>query len=448
MALASIGVAAVWKEKVPEGKTLWLFAAPHRLMYEPIVERWNQERPTEKVAMAQLSLPALERRMLASFFSGTPSADLLEAERRVASRAFTGPLSAVGFIDLTDRIERDGIRKLISPAAFSPWTTRGRVFGLPHDVHPVMLGYRADLVEAAGIDVSKIETWDDFVRLTRPLMAERDGNGRPKRFVLNMWPTDKDHLEVLLLQAGGGFFDESEKVVIDSEVNAKVLATICSWCAGPDRMAAEAPNFTGGGNQLKLEGFVAFSFFPDWMGDVWKHEIPQLEGKMKLMPLPAWEKGGRRTSVWGGTMLGIPKTAAPDEKSFEERWSFAKHLYLSRELAVDLYRRGGIITPVTSFWSDPVFDEPSVYFSGQAPGRMYIDLALQVPARTSSAFNNVALLRVQDALVQLSEEAARTGKTEFAQLKARAGELLKVAHAQVQEQIDRNVFLAEEALAK
>ncbi len=93
-------------------------------------------------------------------------------ERRAVARAFAGPIEAVGFVDLTDRLAKDGLLERINTPSFSPWSSRGRVFGLPHDVHPVMLGYRADIVEAAGIDVSKIETWDDFERIMRPLQLK------------------------------------------------------------------------------------------------------------------------------------------------------------------------------------------------------------------------------------------------------------------------------------
>lgn len=423
-------------------RVFWTFAIPHFQMYGPIVEAWNKDRsPT--IQMRVLGRDPMERRMMAAFMAGTPSCDLMESERRIAARAFTGPLDAVGFSDLTERINAEGIRSEVVAASLSPWTTRGRIFGLPHDVHPVMLGYRADLVEAAGIDVSAIETWADFARVLAPLMGDSNGDGKPDRYLLNMWPTagQRDHLEVLLLQAGGGFFDDAGRVTIATDANARVLAAIVRWSDGPTRICADAPNFNASGNQLKVDGYVVASFFPDWMCDVWKHEMPQLAGKMKLMPLPAWDNGGRRTSVWGGTMLGIPKTAVASPADFDALWAFAKHLYLSDELARVLYRTGGIVTPVKRHWADPIFDEPNPYFSGQAPGRMYIGLAENVPARTSSPFNTFALDRVQDALTSLFEESRGRFSGDEGRLRSRAMELLRVAEDRVRAQIDRNVFL-------
>ncbi|MFN7021937.1 MAG: ABC transporter substrate-binding protein, partial [Phycisphaerales bacterium] len=306
LALASAAMVAAFPASTPGGVQMWTFARLHKQLYDPIIAEWPAEaRPN----ITLMSFPALERRMLQGFLARTPTAELIEVERRTAARAFVGPLESVGFLDITDRLASEGLLEQINAPSFSPWSSRGRVFGLPHDVHPVMLGYRADIVEAAGIDVSKIETWDDFERVMSPLMREVGSDGKPRRYLLNLWEDKEDLVEALLLQAGGGYFDETDRPRIASEVNARVISRVVSWCRGPGRIAADAPDFTASGNQLKAEGFVVASIMPDWMCNTWKNEIPQLAGKVKLMPLPAWEKGGRRTSVWGGTMLGITKSA-------------------------------------------------------------------------------------------------------------------------------------------
>lgn len=439
LAVLSTVVIAFSSSPKAEERSVWLFARPHYLLYQPMVEAWNKER-RPGIELRLLANAALERRMMSAFFAGTPSADFIEVERRMVGRAFSGPLESVGFVDLTELMKRDGLFELINEPSFGPWASRGRVFGIPHDVHPVMLAYRADIVEAAGIDVSKIETWDDYIRVMSPLMADGDGDGEPDRYLLNMWETQGDHLELLMLQAGGGLFDDAGRLIINSAENARVLATIVRWCVGPGRIAAEAPNFSAAGNQLKLSGHVVASFMPDWMCDVWKHDLPQLEGKVKLMPMPAWDRGGLRTSVWGGTMLGIPKTAVKSAEDLEALWTFAKHLYLSEDLARSTFEEGGIITPVKSHWDDPVFDRKDPYFAGQAVGRMFIELAPSVPRRTSSPYNTMALARVNNALVRLAESARRSGDVEPEWLLARAKEALAGAEADVKAQMERNVF--------
>ncbi len=440
LAIVSTSLVLSKPKEVVHGRTMWMFAPPHKRMYDPIVAEWNATRDPD-VHLVLLSQPALERRMLSAFLSQTPSADLLEVERKIAGRAFAGPMDAIGFLDLTDLLRRDGLLDAVTPVAYSPWSSRGRIFGLPHDVHPVMLGYRADIIEGAGIDLTSVETWDDLIAALRPLMGDANGDGQPDRYILNFTETHNDHIELLLLQAGGGFFDEAGRPILNSESNVKALATMISWCVGPDRIGADAPDFNASGNQLKLEGYVLCNFMPDWMCNIWRHEMPQLAGKVKLMPLPAWQRGGRRTSVWGGTMLGIAKTSATSPQATQDLWTIAKHLYFSPQLARALYVENDIITPVKQHWADPIFDQPDPYFGGQPKGRMYIDLAPSVPPRAGSPYNTAANLRMLDAATQLADLARARRVYTVDGLRPLARDVLDRAQRALASEMSRNLFL-------
>lgn len=436
LAIISSLVVFSWTAEQPEtDATMWTFAAPHYAIYEPSVTAWNAEGGFT-VDMSQISRQVMDRRLVGGFLGGVPTADLIEAERSTASLAFAGPLEAVGFVDLTDRIEADGLFESITPASFSPWTFEGRVFGLPHDVHPVMLGYRADIVEAAGIDVNQIETWDDFFRVMAPVMTDEDGDGDPDRYILSLWDTNSDMVETMLLQAGGGAFLPDGTLAIDREINAMVASTIVSWMVGPDRVAADVPEFSATGNALKRDGYAVAYIMPDWMCNIWRRELPQLAGKVKLMPMPAWEPGGRRTSVWGGSMLGIAKTA----ENQDELWEFAKKLYFSDELAQELYVVGDIITPVRENWDNPIYDEPDEYFGGQPKGRMYIELADQVPPRAASPFFSQARGATQQAISRLKDYAIKNETYEPSELMQQARIELKRAHDEIALIIGRNAF--------
>ncbi len=439
LACVSTALVLLYPQTRPQGASMWTFARLHYEIYVPAVKDWNETNKLH-VNLSLLGIQAIEQRMLSAFLSGTPSAELLEVERRTAARAFAGPVEAVGFLDLTDRIKQEGLLERINAPSFTPWSSRGHIFGLPHDVHPVMLGYRADIVEAAGIDVSQIETWDDFVRVLSPLMRAPDGSKRTDRYLLNLWETHMDVLEVLVLQAGGGVIDEAGVPSLDNPVNARVLAQAVAWGHGPNRIAADAPYFNASGNSLLLDGFVIASFVPDWMCNIWRKEIPQLSGKVKLMPLPAWEHGGRRTSVWGGTMLGI----ARDAPNPDELWAFAKHLYLSPELSRRLFQEGDIISPVREFWKDPIYDAPDAFFQGQPRGRMYVSLADQVPPRYNSAFSTIAIARLQSAASQLAAIADRKGNATPENLLPDAQRLLAQAQKDVMTSVRRNRFFTED----
>ncbi len=443
IAAVSTVVVLVWPIEKRQGLEFWTFSKTHSQMYAEQLKTWNAQADAEgahpRVNLFVIDMTALVRRTLSSFWADTPVADMIEVEGNTIGRYVAGPLEDVGFVDLTDLLQEEGIYDLVNPPSFSLWTSRGRVFGLPHDVHPVMLCYRADIVEEAGIDVSEIETWDDFARVLAPLIKDLDGDGRPDRYLLNTWYTNTEWIEPLMLQAGGGTFDESGELIVASKANALVISTIIHWCFGEGRIAIDAPEFSPAANHLKIEGRVVASLMPDWLASTWKNDMPQLSGKLKLMPLPAWEPGGRRTSVYGGTMIAIPKST----KNFDEAWAFVKHLYLSEELAEELYRTTNIITPVRRYWDSDYFNEPDPYFQGQAPGAMYIALAPDVPPRTSSPFRPLAMTRIGEAINDLRKYAQANDIYEVDGLMPEALRLLEEAERRVRAEMSRNVFLTE-----
>jgi ABC-type glycerol-3-phosphate transport system substrate-binding protein len=414
---------------------MWVFSPEHQAMYIPMVEQESQTSD-RNLNLSLLSIAAVKSRMMSGFFGGLPTADLIEVERSTVGQAFMGPVEAIGFRDITDQLKADGLLDELNAPSLSPWSVNGRVFGLPHDVHPVMLGYRADIVEAAGIDLTQAETWAEFFELLRPLMSDKNNDGKVDHFPLSFWYTNQDFLEVLLLQGGGQLFDLSGNPTIDSQRNIELLSTMISWCIGPERSVIDIDPFSAAGHQQRVDAKAIAYLCPDWMCSIWRMHVPGLDGKMKVMPLPAFEKGGTRTSVWGGTMLGFPRTS----EHFEESWEFAKLLYTSPEVARDLYRMVDIITPVRSLWDDPVYDEPDTFFMGQAKGRMYIDLAPEIPIRTSSPYNQNAILQFRDSAVNLANWGNAQGIYDAEGLEEKASSLLELAQKNVVRQMSRNAF--------
>ena len=435
--VASLLVVLLPVEPRP-GIIFWLFDRNHAKLSRLIAEEWEEQHPDLPVQVTLMGA-AISSRMMTGFYSDTPVGDLIEVERSLIGQVFSGPLEDVGFVDLTERLHAEGIYDQINAPSFSPWTNRGHIFGLPHDVHPVMMMYRVDLVEAAGIDVSQIETWDDYFRIMRPLMQDLDGDGRVDRYLLNAAPTSLQFHEVLMLQAGGGYFDPDGNPTLNSAINIRTLCHLATWYAGPARVTSEIPT-SGSGPQLIADGYCVGFLAPDWYAGSIRNSLPTMAGKFKLMPLPAWEKGGRRTSVYGGTMLGITKAS----QNFEAAWAYAKQLYLSPDTARRLYEVARIITPIKSNWSQPCYDEPDPYFCNQAIGREYIKLAPDVPLGPSSPFYGNAQQALNIAMIDLSRYAEDHAVSDPDALMAESQRLLERAQEQVLAQMQRNVFLKAE----
>jgi len=419
-ALVTSAIVLVLPNEEPAGVQFWVFSIPQRDSYVEKLAEWNRAHPEKPFAMTLLSGPNLERRVLSGFLTGTPVADLIEIHEGLFPKAFLGPLDQIGFLDITDRLHSEGLYEQINEPSFSQQVSRGRHFGLPHDVHPVLLAYRADIVEAAGIDVSEIETWDDYFRVMRPLMADNDGDGRPDRYLLNLSDKRDDVISILVLQNDGEIFDAQDRPIFASERNAETISRIIPWITGPDRAAIDVSWFTSAGHKQMLDGLVVGNITPDWLLGFWKVENPQLAGKIKLMPLPAFERGGRRTSARGGCMIGINRRSSHIEAS----WEMAKSLYLSAEIAEQTWRKTNILSPVKTLWAEPFYHEPDPYCGGQHTGSLYIEAAPHVPLRPSSPYTNMAYAFISNATMALRAYAEKHDIYEPEALKPEALQLL------------------------
>ncbi|KXU37971.1 hypothetical protein AXK12_01030 [Cephaloticoccus capnophilus] len=433
-ALSSLVVTLLPVEN-PEGIQFWVFYTPHRDARIEDIAEWNRLHPDKPVVMKLMSMAAIERGMLSGFLSGTPMADVFESNNGVYPKAFLGPLDQVGFLDLTDRLHDEGLYEQFNAPSFSTMTSRGRIFGLPKDVHPVLLGYHVDLVEEAGIDVSEIETWEDYFRVMRPLMVDRDGDGRPDRYLLNLSETDHEFLVLLMMQNDGVFFDENDVPIFANERNARSLATIITWLTGPDRVATPVSPLPSGFRQ-QLDGLVVGNILPDWLYGDWKIHYPGMAGKIRLMPLPAWEPGGRRTSAMGGSNIGINKRSP----YVEECWEIAKMLYTSARGAEKIWQSTGILSPVKTLWDEPFYHEPDPFVGGQRAGTLYIEQAPYAPERPSSPYKYITYEQVSAAAIALRAYAEQNSIYAVDRLVPEALRLLKEKETMLRRLISRNVF--------
>ena len=358
---------------------LWTFARNHFDAYVNAVPAFEAKHPGKSLEVQLVHGQAVTTRLQAAFWADLDVPDLVEVEISSAGSFFRGPIDDVGFVDLLPFLRRSGLYERIVQTRYAPYTSRGKVFGLPHDVHPVMLAYRRDLFEEEGIDPDAIETWEDFVeagrRITRP----------GERYIIELSDNNAGHFETLLFQRDGGYFAPDGTLIMDSDKTLETLLFYIPLVAGDDRIGADLGSgrvFT----QAVEQGYFLSFICPDWRSKICETDVPRMAGKMALMPLPAPAPGGRRTSTWGGTMLGITK-ACPEP---ELAWEAAKHLYLDKEELAARFNETNILPPLKDAWEEPAFKEERPYWSGQRLGALYAQMAEEVPPQYSSPFITTA----------------------------------------------------------
>jgi arabinosaccharide transport system substrate-binding protein len=427
---------------------VWTFANAHYLAYCDLIPSYEAAREKAgfdtTVGVQLVTQSAITYRLRAAFWTDLEVPDLAEVEISRAGSFFQGPHEGIGFVDLTPFLERrtpDGERWIdkIVASRLAPYTAikdgRTRIYGMPHDVHPVMLAYRADILEPElkkrGMTIDDLDTWDAFIALGRELT--RPG----ERYMCEMSASGLMGFEPLFFQAGCGLFDRQGRVTIDDDAAVRFMMKYISMVVGPDRIAADLG--WGGWAKAVEDGAYISYVCPDWRSKFAENRIPAVAGKMKLMPLPAWEPGGRRTSTWGGTMVGITRRCAREGRA-EQAWELAKHLYFDTKFLRSRFQNSNILPPMKDQWKHPVFEEERAFYCGQRIGRMYIDLADQVPPQYASPFVELAKSQLGGAVSRCAiwyEANHEKGPGEFEAFVRRA---LGDAAATVRRQAKRNPF--------
>jgi ABC-type glycerol-3-phosphate transport system substrate-binding protein len=382
--------------------TFWTFANTHYDAYLQAAPSFEAAHPGVKVDVQLVSGQAVTSRLQAAFWADLDVPDLVEVEIGSAGSFFRGPLADVGFVDLTERIHRAGLWERMVRARFAPYTRRGRIFGLPHDVHPVQLAYRRDLFDRWGIDARPIRTWDDFIRIGRRLTIPN------KRYMIELSDSNSSNLEMFLFQRDGGYFDPQGDCIFDNETAVQTMLWYVPLVAGPQKIG-----YSLGSDQILTkaveDGYLVCLICPDWRSKFIEKDIPRVAGKMALMPLPAVMPGGRRTSTWGGTMLGITKHCPHPDLA----WQLALHFYLNKADLAQRFRGTNILPGLREAWSEPAFREPRPYWSGQPIGSLYAELAPHVPFQYTSPFIVTAKQKLSEALVACVQRYNRDGQDDF-----------------------------------
>lgn len=431
-----------WSEQGRPDLIFATFTKEHAEAYRPAIKIFEQQNNC-RIQIQVVDQRALTGRLQSAMQAGAEVPDMVELLDGTMGTFTKGPIKDVGFIELNEYIKRDGLDKALVSNRFVKWSSRGRYFALPHDVHPVMLAYRADVVEKLGIDVNKLTTWDEFARVGREITKDNDGDGVIDRYMIDL-AEDGGHIGLFLMQNGGTMFDESGDVRFDDPAGVDAVYWYVKQMRGDTRIAFSC----GWGQNLAqsiTNALCLFYICPDWRTKQFELDVPNMKGKLKLMPLPAFKEGGLRTSTWGGTGLAFTKQC----RNFDLAWKLAKYLYYDEAQLGPRFANMNILPPLKSAWQLPEMSRPREFYGGQAIGKEYAALAPFVPAQQTSPYSATADAKFAEALAnaKLYYEAHYQERDDAA-LRAFIARELKRTADQVRVQIRRNVFLTKPELAE
>jgi ABC-type glycerol-3-phosphate transport system substrate-binding protein len=186
---------------------------------------------------------------------------------------------------------------------------------------------------------------------------------------------------VLLRQRGADYFDAEGNVTLDAALSVETMDWILAL-RDTHGIAAQAPATGDEWWAAVNDGKFISQVGADWYGGFFKDNAPDLTGKWKAIPLPAWEAGGIRTSCHGGTGSCIVQTSP----NVEEAWKFLEYSMLSVEGNVRRFEMTTLFPPFIPAMENERLHAADEYFSGQDMGALFAQVGPDVPAQYQSPY--------------------------------------------------------------
>ncbi|MXI85809.1 ABC transporter substrate-binding protein [Sphaerochaeta halotolerans] len=329
--------------------SFWTFQDLHMSFYEKMSKLWNEENPERKIIFKPEVLPFedMHTKLLVSLQAGTGAPDLVDIEIGKYPNFLKGD---VQLIPLNDVI--DPVRDKFVTARLDIYSKDGQNYGLPFHVGASVIFYNMEILDAAGIDPYDIKTWDDYMEAgkivkqkTGKPMATVEVNGQ-----WSFWP--------MIAQQGSDFLDADGNVILDNATNVKTLQYLKDLLNSG--VAVAAP----GGNHHAEEyygfmndGGAASMWMPMWYMNRFTDYMPDLAGKILILPMPRWTSDGARSAGMGGTGTSVTNQARDIELA-KDFLMFAKG---SEEGNLVIWEDLGFDPPRWDVWDNPRMNAPNKF---------------------------------------------------------------------------------------
>jgi len=356
------------------------------------------------------------QKLQAAMYSGENVPDIIEWMIE-NNRILNADPAKCFVLPLDEFVNKSKLWKQVPPGRSSWVTYGGHVYGLPHDVHPVILIYNDTLWKEAGVDLAEIETWDEFFAAALKLIAEKE-NGKPLHYALPSGDGGLgDSMWMIWQQTGAHILDREGRPQFN---NFRFKMFLQKWLRWQESGVFTDWDWGNFGALLKNGTLCAYTSPDWWVGQV-NAAVEDGAYEWRVRELPLYVGGnGARTSSWGGSFLAIPKTVKDPERIYE----IIEYIqYGNPEILVSRYDIGGMLAPVAGIWDDPVFHQPDPRFGGQKLGELQTRHAMDTPRVNAgdvfwdavADFNEVYPLLASGEL-SINEGLARVQETAEARL--------------------------------
>lgn len=275
----------------------WTFQALHVEFYEKMAELWNEKNPDRPIKLVPTTLPYddMHNKLLIALQAGTGAPDIVDIELGKYANYLMGEIQLVPLNRVVEP-ELDNIVK----SRVDIYAKNGNYYGICFHVGGSVTYYNKEILDAAGIDPATIVTWEDYANAGKVVLEK---TGVP---MCTVEANDPWFFWQVLTQQGSDLLTPDGQPNVNSPEMIKGLKFYQDMVK--EGTAIVAPG--GGHHAEEYYGFMngggaASVTMPFWYLDRFTNYMPDLQGKIVVMPNPVFEVGQPRSVGLGGTGTSI-----------------------------------------------------------------------------------------------------------------------------------------------
>ncbi len=312
--------------------------------FAEIVAKFEAENPDIKVEVERNNEANYYDKLVTTILGGS-APDIARVEPPKAAQYI-----AAGYAANIDAYIPDEMRGQFFEGTLEPLIKDGSLYGLPQDVAVLVLFYRTDMFEAAGL-AGPPTTWDELVSYAEALTEDTNNDGQPDIYGIGLfggWGAFEFY--PWFWQAGGEMLKEEDGKILPAFNSPEGVAALQFWVdlvkkyqVMPDGLA------TAGEDDVKgpfMAGQMAMFTSGPWTVASLK-EATDIEGKWSIAPLP---EGKEAASVLGGMDLILLQQSEQKEEAAR-----FLNFWMQDEIQLDWAKSLSLLPVKKSLYADPFF---------------------------------------------------------------------------------------------
>ena len=325
---------------------------------------FNEKYPKIKVNVQEYGLAQnVYERYSVILSSGVGVPDIIQIESDyVQTFAETYPQY---FFDMNGYIDIEG---KVDPSKISTsYDSEGKLVSIPWDSGPVVMFYREDLFNQAGIDINSIITFEDYISAGKKLKEKF-----PNITMTGLPFTQDENLFRCLLVANKSYYLNNKGEI--TVASSKAIETLQMIKRLIDEGVAKNTINWDGGIVANKNGELASWIMGGWWGGTIKDQMPEMKGKWKIAPIPAFPDGARASSS-GGAGLSITASEPIKQAAALE---FIKESLMNVDNQLMMYEKYSLFPSYLPTYDDERFLKSDDYF-GDDFNKILADVTKEIP---------------------------------------------------------------------